>query len=85
MLYDLQSVLSDITSGSDSAALSKMILLQKCRSNASYGKKRLKGTGKLYYAIDPRKKTLHFSTAECKILHSSVFSFVDKFSVSVTP
>lgn len=39
LLHDVQSVLSHITSGSDSATLSKIILLQKCRSSTSYGKK----------------------------------------------
>lgn len=83
LLHDVQSVLSHITPGSDSATL--RILLQKCRSSRSYGKKkkRLKGTGKLYCAIDPNLLPPSFSTAKCKILQSLMFSFVDKFSLSV--
>lgn len=46
-------------------------------------KKRLKPIGKLYYAIDLTKKAPHFCTAECKILHSLMLSFVDKFGLSV--
>lgn len=40
LLHGVQSVLSHITPGSDSATL--RILLQKCRSSTSYGKKKKK-------------------------------------------